>query len=118
MLELTESISSDFCEAFDEMRGATGSDTANARASDLTSFLVGDILRGRSLFCSSLREGEAVLGVDIQVFRENIFSAPAPLPCGLTDMASLLSLFLPVLSASSISFAETNRAADIRFLVF
>jgi len=80
--------------------------------------LSGDELRFFSSATSSLRDGELDLDPESHVFRENILRAPAPRPCDFTDAASPLSMCVSPLSESSISAADTNLPADIRFFVF
>lgn len=112
-------ISSEFCDERGETRVATGCGIAMLFKSVFACTL-DELLRLSSAPDSSFREGEVCRLVGSQLFRENIFRAPAPLPCALLDAAPGLSsgLLALSLSDSSISFTETKRAADIRFFVF
>lgn len=112
-----EGISSEFCDDRGETRVATGWGTAMPSMSGFGCVL-GVADRPSFTRESSLRDGEVGRGFDSQVFRENILSAPVPRGWDLTDGEADLSRDLPALSDASISFAETKRAADIRFFVF
>ena len=116
-----EEVSSVFCEERGDTRVATGGGTAMPSMSGSSVFgcaLVVELSRLSTAFEASFLDGEACREVGNQLLRENIFNAPDPLLWDLTKAVPDLSGDALALSDSSISLAETKRAADMRFFVF